>query len=109
MDNGLKSMERIIAEYPQVDGVFAHSDKIAAGALHVLDRFDKQVPQDVAVVGFDDLQAARLLNPQLTTLAQRLDDMAEAATRMLAHRLENGTWRVSFQRFPVRLVRRESA
>lgn len=45
MDNGLKSMERIIAEYPQVDGVFAHSDKIAAGALHVLDRFDKQVPQ----------------------------------------------------------------
>lgn len=109
MDNGLKSMERIIAEYPQVDGVFAHSDKIAAGALHVLDRFDKQVPQDVAVVGFDDLQAARLLNPQLTTLAQPLDDMAEAATRILAHRLENGTWRVSFQRFPVRLVRRESA
>ena len=92
-----------------MDGVFAHSDKIAAGALHVLDRFDKQVPQDIAVVGFDDLQAARLLNPQLTTLAQPLDDMAEAATRMLAHRLENGTWRVSFQRFPVRLVRRESA
>lgn len=109
MENGLSSMEHILSEYPNVDGVFAHSDKIAAGALRVLDRAGKRVPDDVAIVGFDDLQAARLLNPPLTTLSQPLNTVAEAATEMLSYRLEHGVWRVTSQRFPVHLTIRKSA
>jgi len=109
MRNGITSMERIIREHPEVDGVFAHSDRIAAGVIHVLARNDRRIPEDVAVVGFDDLQVATLLNPQLTTLAQPVSDMADAAAEMLHHRLETGSWKVASQRFPVRLVERESA
>ncbi|MUH60052.1 LacI family DNA-binding transcriptional regulator [Bifidobacterium canis] len=109
MQNGIASMERIIKEHPEVDGVFAHSDRIAAGVIHVLARNNKRVPEDVAVVGFDDLQVATLLNPQLTTLAQPVADLADAAAEMLHHRLNTGEWKVMSQRFPVRLVVRESA
>ncbi|RSX54392.1 transcriptional regulator [Bifidobacterium goeldii] len=109
IENGQRSMERILSACPQVDGVFAHSDKIAAGVLQVLDKAGKHIPNDVAVIGFDDLQAARLLNPPLTTVAQPLNVVAEAATDMLVYRLEHGSWKVSSQRFPVRLIVRESA
>lgn len=109
MDNGVRSMERILDSFPNVDGVFAHSDKIAAGVLHVLSKAGRRVPDDVAVIGFDDLQAARLLSPPLTTIAQPLNVVADAATDMLSYRLEHGSWKVSSQRFPVNLVLRESA
>ncbi|WP_231129328.1 LacI family DNA-binding transcriptional regulator [Bifidobacterium choloepi] len=109
MEHGLAAMAAVLEAVPDVDGVFAHSDKIAAGALRVLHQEGRRVPEDVAIIGFDDLQAARLLTPQLTTLAQPLPDMAQAATEMLEHRLEHGEWKVSAQRFPVHLTVRDSA
>ena len=108
-ENGLRSMERILEVCPDVDGVFAHSDKIAAGVLAALNKAGRRVPDDVAVIGFDDLQAAGLLNPPLTTLSQPLNTVAEAATEMLSYRLEHDAWKVTSQRFPVHLTIRESA
>lgn len=109
MMSGQKCMEQILARHPKVDGVFAHSDKIAAGAIHSLHAYGRSIPQDVAIIGFDGLQIADLLTPQLTTLVQPLGDMADAATSMLQYRLQTGHWKVKSQRFPVQLAVRESA
>src|SRR3546814_2969995 len=53
-----------------VDAIFAASDMIAIGALRALDEAGLVVPDDVAVIGFDDLPAASLSHPPLTTVAQ---------------------------------------
>ncbi len=107
-EHGIEAMNAILDAHPEVDGVFAHSDQIAAGALHVLHQRGKRVPQDVSVVGFDDFQIASATSPRLTTVAQPLTQLAQAATDMLIYRLKTGEWKTTAEIFPVKLVTRES-
>ena len=68
------------------DAVFAHNDLSAIGAMQALLDSGRRVPQDVAVVGFDDIPTARHTQPPLTTVHQPLREMGEAAARtLLAH------------------------
>lgn len=107
-DHGIEAMEQILKRAPEVDGVFAHSDQIAAGVLQYLHHQHKRIPDDISVVGFDDFQIANAVSPRLTTIAQPLYDMAQAATEMLTYRLKKGSWKTNAQIFPVHLVERES-
>jgi DNA-binding LacI/PurR family transcriptional regulator len=66
-----------------VDGVFAASDLMAAGALRALRAGGRRVPDDVALVGYDDLDIAELTEPPLTTVHQPLPDMARAMVASL--------------------------
>ncbi|MEV4351395.1 LacI family DNA-binding transcriptional regulator [Actinoplanes sp. NPDC049596] len=68
------------------DAVFAHNDLAALGAMRELLDSGKRVPQDVAVVGFDDIPTAAHTQPSLSTVHQPLREMGEAAARaLLAH------------------------
>ncbi|MBW3091847.1 LacI family DNA-binding transcriptional regulator [Bifidobacterium sp. 82T10] len=106
---GEDEMNRILEKHPNVDGVFAESDEIAAGALRALLNAGKRVPEDVALIGFDDFHVARVVSPRLTTFAQPLATMAETATQMMVERLETGEWKRRAVIFPAPMVRRESA
>lgn len=106
--HGCQAMKEILADDPQVDAVFAHSDQIAAGAMQALSQYGKRVPQDLSIVGFDDFHVARALSPGLTTFAQPLADLAETATEMLAWRLRHGEWKTTAQVLPVTLILRGS-
>ncbi|NEE54618.1 substrate-binding domain-containing protein, partial [Streptomyces sp. SID8455] len=64
---GAAAMRRLLEEQPGLDGVFIASDLMALGALPVLQRAGRDVPSDVAVVGFDDSSAAAACDPPLTT------------------------------------------
>ncbi|PWG65001.1 LacI family DNA-binding transcriptional regulator [Bifidobacterium callitrichidarum] len=108
IEHGERGMREILEKHPEVDAVFAHSDDIAAGVYRTLHTAGKRVPEDVSVIGFDNFQTAGVLNPGLTTLAQPLPAMAEAATGMLVERLETGEWKRRAVLFPARLVERES-
>ncbi|RSX52629.1 LacI family DNA-binding transcriptional regulator [Bifidobacterium callimiconis] len=107
--HGEEAMRRILAEHPETDGVFAQSDEIAAGTLHALLDCGKRVPDDVALIGFDDFHVARVVSPGLTTFAQPLAAMAQTATQMLSERLETGEWQRRAILFPAPVVRRQSA
>lgn len=107
--HGEAAMHRILLEHPDVNGVFAHSDQIAAGALRALSDEGKQVPKDIALIGFDDFRIAEATTPRLTTFAQPLADMASAATRMLFDRLESGVWKQRAMLFPAQMIERDSA
>jgi len=67
--------------HPDFDAVFAASDMIALGAIATLQESGLAVPQDIAVVGFDDIPAAAHLYPGLTTVRQ---DIAEAGRTLVA-------------------------
>ncbi|MBU2666483.1 LacI family transcriptional regulator [Actinoplanes bogorensis] len=70
----------------EFDAVFAHNDLSAIGAMQALLDAGRRIPQDVAVVGFDDIPTAAHTQPPLTTVHQPLREMGEAAARtLLAH------------------------
>jgi len=87
---GAAAMERILADHPDVDGLFAASDLMAEGAMRVLAQHGRSVPGDVSVVGFDNLANAATTSPPLTTVQNPMVEMVRNATDLLldlvAHR-----------------------
>jgi DNA-binding LacI/PurR family transcriptional regulator len=80
---GAEAMRRILAARPDVDAVFAASDLMAAGAIQVLRAAGRRVPEDVAVVGFDDSSIARTTDPLLTSVRQPIEEMGREMVRLL--------------------------
>ncbi|WP_214411172.1 LacI family DNA-binding transcriptional regulator [Sphaerisporangium fuscum] len=87
-DSGEAAMERLLAEHPDLDGVFVANDLMAQGALPVLRQHGRRVPEDVAVVGFDDSSAATACRPPLTTVRHPVEDMAAEMARLLLDHVE---------------------
>lgn len=82
-EGGREAIRGLLAAGIRFDAVFAHNDLSAAGALRALSEASLRVPQDVAVVGFDDVPLASYTEPPLTTVRQELRQMGETAARML--------------------------
>jgi DNA-binding LacI/PurR family transcriptional regulator len=103
------AMERLLAEAPDLDGLFVASDLMAHGALPVLRRQGRTVPDDVAIVGFDDSSAAVACDPPLTTVRQPVEDMAAEMARQLLMRIERPDTPTVSVIFDPTLVVRQSA
>ena len=73
--SGEHALYRLLDRRPDIEAVFAASDLMAAGVLRALHRTGRKVPDDVAVVGFDDSPLARHTMPQLTTIRQPIEEM----------------------------------
>ena len=82
-DGGAQAMRRVLDARPDVDGVFAASDLMAAGALQVLRAEGRRVPEDVSVVGFDDSSIAATAEPALTSVRQPIEEMGREMVRLL--------------------------
>lgn len=108
-ESGAKAVERLLAEHPDLDGLFVASDLMAHGALPVLRRAGRRVPDDVAVVGFDDSSSALVCDPLLTTVRQPVEDMAAEMVRLLLDHVERPDRPVSSVVFSPTLVVRQSA
>lgn len=84
--SGAAAFERILAADPSIDGLFAGSDLMALGALHVANARGIRIPERLAVVGFDGLPAAAQFTPSLTTIRQPLREIGMLAVdELLAH------------------------
>jgi LacI family transcriptional regulator len=84
---GYDGMRRLLALSPRPTAVFAANDLMAMGALMALREAGLRVPHDMAVVGFDDIPAARLVTPPLTTISQFQEQLGRRAAEMLLQRL----------------------
>ena len=93
---------------PDLDGLFVASDPMAVGALAALRAAGRRVPDDVAVVGFDDAAVAQTCDPPLTTVAQPLPEMARLMTDLLVARIEGAAGADDHRVVPTTLVRRAS-
>jgi DNA-binding LacI/PurR family transcriptional regulator len=76
-------MGRLLAAYPDLDGVFVASDLMAATAMGELEASGRRVPDDVALVGFDGSVTASMTRPTLTSVANPVPQMAVRATDLL--------------------------
>jgi LacI family transcriptional regulator len=104
---GASAAEAILAKHPHVTALFAGNDKMAIGALHYLNRRRIKVPQQISVVGFDDMQQAAFANPSLTTVHLPLYEVGQLACERLVERIRGKADRVA-QVLPTHLVVRES-
>lgn len=109
VDSGVAAMERLLAEDPTADGVFAANDLMAQGACRLLREWGRRVPDDVAVVGFDDSAVARSCTPALTTVRQPVERMAAEMARLLDERVRQGRTGPTHVLFEPELIVRESA
>ncbi|MFI1420911.1 LacI family DNA-binding transcriptional regulator [Streptomyces sp. NPDC020731] len=86
--SGHRAMAELIERAPEIDGVFAASDTMAAGALDALRAAGRRVPEDVAVIGFDDFPLAQHTDPKLTTVRQPLEEIGRTMVRLLLEEME---------------------
>ncbi|GAA3706237.1 hypothetical protein GCM10022224_084660 [Nonomuraea antimicrobica] len=105
--SGAAATLRLLSDSPSLDAVFAATDQLAIGVLRAARELGRRVPEDLAVVGFDDVDAASATTPGLTTVRVPVADQALALARLLLSRLE-GRHTTSVV-LPARLVVRESA
>jgi DNA-binding LacI/PurR family transcriptional regulator len=82
-ESGAVAMRWLLERYPTLDAVFAASDTMAAGAMRVLKEAGRRIPDDVAVIGFDDSIIARHTDPQLTSVYQPVEAMGQEMVRLL--------------------------
>lgn len=108
VDGGAEAMRRLLDAVPELDAVFAASDLMAIGALRTLAAAGRKVPDDVAVVGFDDAGEAQLAVPPLTTIRQPLEELGRSMTRTLLERV-SGIAVEPRQVLPTEVVRRATA
>ncbi|MFE9450411.1 LacI family DNA-binding transcriptional regulator [Streptomyces sp. NPDC006739] len=80
---------RTLAEDGAVTAVFAANDDMAIGLIRALSEAGRRVPQDVSVVGFDDIPVAAYVTPPLTTVRQPFDAVAQEGLKHLVHAIEN--------------------
>jgi DNA-binding LacI/PurR family transcriptional regulator len=80
---GAEAMQRILDARPDIDAVFAASDLMASGAMQVLRAAGRRIPEDVAIVGFDDSPIAETTEPPLTSVRQPIEEMGREMVRLL--------------------------
>jgi DNA-binding LacI/PurR family transcriptional regulator len=87
---GAEAASSLLAAHPDIDGLFVANDLMAQGALRILARAGRRVPEDVKVVGFDNSVVATELDPPLTTMSNPASEMARIAGTMLLTMLAGG-------------------
>jgi len=86
--SGYKAAQELVARGQPFSALFAHNDQMAIGALRALREAGRRVPQDVAVVGYDDIPMADYCEPPLTTIRQPMREVGAMATRLLIQAVE---------------------
>lgn len=104
---GYEAMQQLLAAAPDLDAVFANSDVLAIAALEALRAGGRRVPQDVAVVGFDNIAIGAFTSPPLTTVSQNLREGAPLLVEKLLRLIANET--AAPATIPGKLIVRQSS
>lgn len=108
-EGGRRAMRELLERRPALDAVFAASDVMAAGARRELRAAGRRIPQDVALVGFDDSVVARHMDPPLTSVRQPIEEMGRTMARVLLAGIAGEPGGDAAVVLPNRLVVRESS
>lgn len=93
--SGAQALEELLRQYPEVEAVFVCNDQMALGVLQASRRLGKRVPEDLAIIGFDDIPEAGYFSPSLTTIRQNLllfgGRAVELLSQMIAAQQQDGS------------------
>lgn len=104
---GLTAAEELLERYPDADGIVACNDIVAISAYKVLHKNHISVPDQIQLIGFDDILLSSLMTPELTTIAQPIKAIGTKAAELIIHSEEQELNKEKYI-FPVTLVERET-
>jgi DNA-binding LacI/PurR family transcriptional regulator len=108
MEGGIEAMDRLLKVGERPTAVMCSNDMTAIGVLHTLYRAGLRVPDDLSVIGFDDIHIAQVTIPPLTTIQMSCFELARAAVTALRAHVEEGAEPKRNYKIPTHLVVRES-
>jgi LacI family transcriptional regulator len=111
--SGEAAAEQMLAEFGGLEGdlpdaIICSNDQMAIGVLRTLTKHNIRVPDDIAIIGFDDIYPATLCDPPLTTVNQPIRSIGERACERLIERIAHPTLRTAVELLPTELVIRSS-
>ncbi|MEG2001631.1 MAG: LacI family DNA-binding transcriptional regulator [Clostridia bacterium] len=109
IESGRNACQQLFERGNFPSALFCISDEIAIGCIDYLKNHHILVPQDVSIIGFDDIQLASVFTPSLTTVHQPIDEIGSAAAKLLIDIIEKRVVKEKNILFPSNLVVRESA
>jgi LacI family transcriptional regulator len=107
--NGYNAIERLLKQGGKPDALFAANDAMAIGALNYLKAAGKRIPEDIAIVGFDDIELSSHVEPNLTTVRVFTAEMGKIAVKRIVEMIREKTRHVFTVHLPVELVVRASS
>lgn len=109
LEGGRRAAREVLARSERPDAVFAYNDLMALGAMQELQSHGVRIPDDVAVVGFDDIMMCEAVTPRLTSVRIDRDLLGRTAVEQLQALIDRPAGRIEPRQIPVELVIRESA
>ena len=97
-----------LRDHPQITALFGSNDAFALAALRAAQALGRRIPEDLSVVGFDDIELSQQVSPQLTTMAVDKVSMGRLAVQMLSYRLAWPDAAITLTTLRPRLIERES-
>jgi LacI family transcriptional regulator len=104
----LNDIEMFIKKHPDVDGIFCSSDIIAVYVMNILQKLGYTIPDDVQVIGFDNIQLSEVIIPRLTTIAQPIIEIGDVAINKLIKLIKKEELEEIHSVIPVQLLERDS-
>jgi DNA-binding LacI/PurR family transcriptional regulator len=107
-EDGKSCMSYMLEQWPDIEAVFVSNDNCALGAISTLQKSGHRIPEDVKVIGFDDVRFLDYTNPPLTSIRQDYYSMGDCAAKELCRRIEHPESEAQVRIIPTQLVLRRS-
>lgn len=107
-ESGIAAMEKLLKLKNRPTAVFCFSDDMAIGAINTLREYEYRIPEDMSVIGFDDITYAKLVSPKLTTIRQPLEDIGKTCMQVLLAQIKGKAPAQKYIELPFELVVRQS-
>ncbi len=108
-DSGYEGAKKLLKRKNKITGVFASNDTMAIGAMKVIKEMGLKIPDDISIVGYDDIKIASYISPSLTTIRVSMLDMAATAIKDLINFIERDIASSKYNTVSTELVVRESS
>jgi DNA-binding LacI/PurR family transcriptional regulator len=106
--SGIVRSRELLERFPKVDGILAVSDMVALSLYRVLHETGRRVPDDIMIVGYDNLELSSLMTPSLTTVAQPMEEIGRMSAKIIIDMVENNKLEQREVILPVSLKIRET-
>ncbi len=106
-ESGKKAALKMIETFPDTEGIFAANDMVALSAYKILRNYGIRVPENIQIVGFDDIGFSSLFSPEITTIHQPIQKMGQRAVDII-YQYSNGQPFEKESIFEVQLIKRET-
>ena len=108
-DSGYEGAKKLLKSKNKITGIFASSDTMAIGAMKVIKEMGLKIPDNISIVGYDDIKIASYISPSLTTIRVSILDMASIAVKSLINFIEKDIKSSKYNTVSTELIVRESS